>query len=104
MAVNVFGQQVLDLNKGVGQWQAKSKAASESEEIDLQLTSSALNKTNHMVAGVDREFALQILNIAKEEEEDKKLVEEEEDKKLLEEVDREVIDSNLATMMMINEW
>ena len=83
------------MNKGVGQWQAKSKAASESEEIDLQLTSSALNKTNHMVAGVDREFALQILNIAKEEEEDKKLVEE---------VDREVIDSNLATMMMINEW
>ena len=29
---------------------------------------------------------------------------EEEDKKLLEEVDREAIDSNLTTMMMINEW
>ena len=83
------------MNKGVGQWQTKSKAASESEEIDLQLTSSALNKTKHMVAGVDREFALQILNIAKEEEEDKKL---------LEEVDREAMDSNMTTMMMANEW
>ena len=95
MAVNVFGQQVLDSNKGVGQWQAKSKAASEREESYPQLTSLALNKTNQQVAGEDRELALQILNIAKEEEEDKKL---------LEEVDREAMDSNMATMMMANEW
>jgi len=87
--------KVLDLNKGVGQWQAKSKAASEREESYPQLTSLALNKTNQRVAGEDRELALQILNIAKEEEEDKKL---------LEEVDREAMDSNMATMMMANEW
>ena len=79
--------QVLDLTRGVGHWQVNSKAVGDND--------SQLKKTDHRVAGVDRELARQILNIAKEKEEDKKL---------LEEVDREAIDNNLTTMMMVNEW
>ena len=80
--------QVLDLTRGVGHWQVNSKAVGDND--------SQLKKTDHRVAGVDRELARQILNIAKEREE--------EDKKLLEEVDREAINNNLTTMMMVNEW
>ena len=85
-----FVIQVLNSTKGFGHWQAESKAASERQEIGPEF-----NKTDHRVAGEDRELAHQILNIAKEEEEDKKL---------LEEVDREAMDSNMPTMMMVNEW
>ena len=72
----------------MGHWQAKSKTVGEKLENDSQLT-----KTVHQVVGVDRELAPQILNISKEEQEDKKL---------LEEVDREAIDNNL--IRMVNEW
>jgi len=82
--------KVLDLIKGMGHWQAKSKTVGEKQENDSQLT-----KTVHQVVGVDKALAPQILNIGKEEEEDKKL---------LEEVDREAMDSSLTTMTMVNEW
>jgi len=72
------GVQVLDLTKDVEHRQAKSKVVGGRTENYLQQTSE-VKKTDHQV-------------------------EEEEDKKLLEEVDREAIDSNLTTMMMINEW
>jgi len=87
--------KVLDLTQGVGHWHAKSETVGEKQENDSQLTSSEFKKADHQVAGVDRELAPQILNIAKEEEEDKKL---------LEEVDREAMDGNLTTMTMVNEW
>ena len=75
----------------MGHWQVNSKAVvGEKQDKDSQL-----KKADHQVAGVNKELALQILNIAKEKEEDKKL---------LEEVDREAIDNNLTTMMMANEW
>jgi len=72
------GVQVLDLTKDVGHWQGKSRVVGGRTENYLQRISSEVKKTDHQV--------------------------EEEDKKLLEEVDREAIDSNLTTMMMINEW
>jgi len=87
--------KVLDLTQGVGHWHAKSETVGEKQENDSQLTSSEFKKADHQVAGVDRELAPQILNIANEEEEDKKL---------LEEVDREAMDGNLTTMTMVNEW
>ena len=88
-----FVIQVLDLTKGVGHRQFRSEAVNEKQENYSQLTSSELEKRDQQVAGVDRELAPHILNISKEEQEDKKL---------LEEVDREAIDNNLITM--VNEW
>ena len=86
---------MLDLTKDVGPWQGKSRVVGGRTENYLQRISSEVKKTDHQVGWVGRESLLQILNIVQVEEEDKKL---------LEEVDREAIDSNLTTMMMINEW
>ena len=84
--------QVLDLTKDAGHLQAENKAWGERRVSAPQQNFSEVKKTDQQ--GINGECSLQILNIAKVEEEDQKL---------LEEVDREAIDSNL-TMMMINEW
>ena len=95
IGIKCFIGQVLDLTKDVGHWQGKSRVVGGRTENYLQRISSEVKKTDHQVGWVGRESLLQILNIVQVEEEDKKL---------LEEVDREAIDSNLTTMMMINEW
>ena len=83
------------MTKDAGHLQAESKVWGERRVSAPQQNFSEVKNTDQQ--GINGECSLQILNIAKVEEEDKKL---------LEEVDREAIGSNmtLTTMMMINEW